>query len=64
MILNGAEIKTSNEEKLPGVPIDKDLSFDVQIKSICKKASQKASALVRLSNYLTNAQKFSHKISA
>ena len=41
MILNGVEIKTSNEEKLPGVPIDKDLSFDVHIKSICKKRQAK-----------------------
>ena len=57
-ILNRVELITTYEEKLPGVLSDKNLSFDIHIKSMCKKASQKISALARLSNYFKNAQKF------
>ena len=59
IILNGVALKTSNEEKLLRVLIDKNLSFDIHIKSMCRKASQKISVLARLSNQLTNTQKFS-----
>ena len=38
-------IKESTEEKLLGVILDKRLCFKQQIKSICKKASQKLHAL-------------------
>ena len=34
-------IKESTEEKLLGVILDKNLCFKQQVKSICKKASQK-----------------------
>ena len=57
-ILNRVELITTYEEKLPGVLSDKNLSFDIHIKSMCKKASQKINALVRLNNYLNNVQKF------
>ena len=40
-ILNEVERKTRNEEKLPGVLSDKNLSFDIHIKYMCRKANQK-----------------------
>ena len=58
IISDGVELKTSNEEKLLGVLIDKNLGFDIRIKSMYRKASQKTSTLTRLRNYLTNAQIF------
>ena len=48
--------KTSNEENLLGVLIDKNLSFDIHIKSLCRNSGQKISVLARSHNYLTNAQ--------
>ena len=36
IVLNGVELETSNEEKLLGVIIDNNLSFDVHIKSKCR----------------------------
>ena len=51
-------LERSNNKKLLTVVIDKNLSFDIHTKSICKKAKQKLSFLARLSNYLTNAHKF------
>ena len=47
--LNGTEITSINNEKLFGVLIDKK-SFDIHIKSVCKKVGQKPSAL---NSYLT-----------
>ena len=51
IVLNAVELKTSNEEKLLGVLTDKNLSFDIHIKYMCRKANQKISALARLSNF-------------
>ena len=45
-------IKESTEEKLLRVILDKILCFKQQIKSICKKASQKLHALSRISYFL------------
>ena len=56
--LNGTEITSSNNEKLLAVLTDKKLSFDVHIKSLCKKAGQKLSALSRISSYLTLDQSY------
>ena len=36
IVFNGVELKTSNEEKLLGVIIDNNLSFDVHIKYKCR----------------------------
>ena len=58
IILNGVELKTSDDEKLLGVHIDKNLSFYIHIKSMSRKASQKICVLARLSNYLNNDPKF------
>ena len=49
-------IKESTEEKLLGVILDKNLCFKQQVKSICKKASQKLHALSRISNFLDTDQ--------
>ena len=55
--LKGAKLASSSYEKLLGILIDRDLSFDKHIKSICRKAGQKLNALTRISNYPTHDQK-------
>ena len=55
--LNGTKLASSSYEKLLGILIDCDLSFDKHIKSLCRKAGQKLNALARISNYLTHDQK-------
>ena len=45
-------INNSNEEKLPGIKVDTKLSFENHVSSLCKKASQKLHALVRIVNYM------------
>ena len=54
--LNGTKLASSSYEKLLGILIDRDLSFDKHLKS-CRKAGQKLNALARISNYLTHDQK-------
>ena len=58
MILSGTAFKVSNKENLIGVVIYKNLSFGIQIKSVCRKANQKLKVLARLINYFMNTQKF------
>ena len=48
--LNGTEITSSNNETLLLVLIDTKLSFGVHIKSLCKKARRKLSALAKISS--------------
>ena len=55
--LNGTKLASSSYEKLLGILIDRDLSFDKHIKSLCRKAGQKLNVLARISNYLTHDQK-------
>ena len=55
--LNGTKLASSNYEKLLGILIDLDLSFDKHIKLLCRKAGQKLNALAQTSNYLTHDQK-------
>ena len=55
--LNGTRLASSSYEKLLGILIDRDLSFDKHIKSLCRKAAQKLNALARISNELTHDQK-------
>ena len=55
--LNGTKLASSSYEKLLGILIDRDLSFNKHIKSLCRKAGQKLNALARTSNYLTHDQK-------
>ena len=55
--LNGTKLASSSYEKLLGILIDSNLSFDKHIKSLCRKAGQKLNILARISNYLTQDQK-------
>ena len=45
-------IKNSTEEKLLGVKLDSNFSFENHVISLCKKASQKLHALARISHYM------------
>ena len=45
-------IKNSTKEKVLGVKIDSNLSFESHVTSLCKKASQKLHALERISDYM------------
>ena len=42
------EIANTKREKLLGVHLDSELSFDYHISEICKKTSRKVSALARV----------------
>ena len=55
--LNGTKLVSSSYEKLLGILIDCDLSFDKHIKLLCRKAGQKLNDLARISNYLSHDQK-------
>jgi hypothetical protein len=48
----GFKLKPSKYVKLLGVENDNELKFMQHIKSICKKASQKSNALLRIRKYL------------
>ena len=51
------EIKNSNHEKLLGVTIDNEMSFEKHVSTLCKKASQKLHALTRVSRYMSIKQR-------
>ena len=55
--VNGTKLASSSYEKLLGILIDPDLSFDKNTKPLCRKAGQKLNALARIKNYLTHHQK-------
>ena len=50
-------MNNSKEEKILGVIIDNRLTFSSHIRELCKKASEKISALSRISNHLNDSQK-------
>ena len=50
-------LEKSKEVVVLGITIDKKLTFDSHIKSICRKAGQKLGALLRITNYLNSSQK-------
>ena len=50
-------LENSKEEVILGIAIDNKLTFDNHIKSICRKAGQKLSALSRISPYLETDKK-------
>ena len=50
-------LESSKEEVILGITIDNKLTFDSHIKSICRKAGQKLSALSRISPYLETDKK-------
>ena len=45
--INGSIIKSSNSQKLLGVTIDSNFTFQEQINSLCQKSSQKLYAFVQ-----------------
>ena len=47
---------SSNVVNLLGIKIDSQLTFEPQIKEVCKKASQKTKALLRIRSYLNQKQ--------
>ena len=47
IILNNNEIASSNKKNLLGILLDSKLNFDSPVKSICKEADQKLSALTK-----------------
>ena len=51
--IDHAQIWESPKQKLLGVVIDRDLSFDGYVSSLYRKAGKKLSALARLSNYMS-----------
>ena len=55
--LNNLTIKNSKEREILGIKIDNSLNFNNHIKSICRKAGQKLSALLRISSNLNMRQK-------
>ena len=54
---NNLTIKNSKEVEILGIKIDNNLNFNNHIKSICWKAGQKLSALLRISSNLNMRQK-------
>ena len=52
LIAENVPIASSSCEKLLGIKIDQKLSFEPHVDSLCKKASQKLNALVRMSSSL------------
>ena len=57
IFVDGHEIINSPHKKLLGVSIDRKLSFDVHISSLCTKASQKLHALARVARYMNMDQR-------
>ena len=55
--ISNFKITNSKKEKLLGVTIDKDLTFESHIESLCSKASQKLYALLRVSSYMGLGQR-------
>ena len=49
-------VENSKEEKLLGVKIDSKLSFEINVSSLCKKASQKLHALARAVHFMDLAK--------
>ena len=55
--IDGSIIKSSNSQKLLGVTIDSNFTFEEHINNLCRKASQKLHALSRISHYLSPNKK-------
>ena len=56
-IFKDTTMKNSKEEKIQGVIIDNRLTFNSQMRELCKKASQKILALSKTSNQLNDSEK-------
>ena len=51
--VGGMKIWESEEEKLLGLNIDRNLTFDSHISKVCKKAGQKLTAISRIAKFLS-----------
>ena len=51
--INGSVIKSSNSQKLFGITTNSDFTFEGNINTLCRKASQKLHPLSRISQYLS-----------
>ena len=51
--IGGKRIWESNEEKLLGINIDRDLKFTSHVSNICAKAGQKLTAISRIAKYMS-----------
>ena len=56
-IFKDTTMENSKEEKIQGVIIDNRLTFNSQMRELCKKASQKILALSKTSNQLNDSEK-------
>ena len=54
---NNLAIETSKEVEIIAITLDKNMNFHAHIKNICRKASQKIIALLRISPYLDQGNK-------
>ena len=54
---NNLAIETSKEVEIIAITLDKNTNFHAHIKNICRKASQKITALLRISPYLDQGNK-------
>ena len=57
--LNKLNFKNCKEFDLLGITVDKNLNFKGQMKNICRKPSQKLSALLRISSHINTDKKSS-----
>ena len=55
--IKGSIIESSNCEKLLGINIDSNFSFEYHINRICRKASQKLHALSRIAKFISENKK-------
>ena len=56
-MINNHVINNSEQVKLLGITLDNDLTFNMHVSKLCKKASQKVHALSRVCHYMTISQR-------
>ena len=54
--ISASLIQESDEEKLPGLAVDRRLNFKNHVNNLCKKASQQLHALARVSKYMEKSK--------
>ena len=56
-IIDDNLIQGSKSEKLLGIQLDCNLTFNEHVENLCKKASQKLSALARISSFIDESKR-------
>ena len=56
-MINNNVKNNSEQVKLLGITLDNDLTFNMHVSKLCKKASQKVHALSRVCHYMTISQR-------